>query len=140
MHKVCIYTHWNLLSVEVAKGLEFEIVICFVNLMTKNEKYITFTRALEELHIIDIPFKLSKNNKTKEKVDFSNSELNKYFNDLNIEYYDFRQEGGFFWVVGEKDEISEIIDKVIKKFKITGSYVKGKAIGYRAGWFTKSKK
>lgn len=42
---------WNILTVTEAKGLEFKEVIAFDNNMSKNEKYITYTRALDKLVI-----------------------------------------------------------------------------------------
>lgn len=42
----------SVLSVELAKGLEFEAVISIVDHMTPNEKYISFTRALDELIVV----------------------------------------------------------------------------------------
>ena len=43
--------HWNVMTVSQAKGLEFETVIAFSGRMTENEKYIAYTRALDELYI-----------------------------------------------------------------------------------------
>lgn len=43
-----------LLTVVESKGLEFEKVFAFQKDMTRNEKYIAFTRALKELTIVDI--------------------------------------------------------------------------------------
>ena len=42
---------WNILMVIEAKGLEFKEVIAFDNNMSNNEKYITYTRALDKLVI-----------------------------------------------------------------------------------------
>ena len=42
---------WNILTVIETKGLEFKEVIVFDNNMSKNEKYITYTRALDKLVI-----------------------------------------------------------------------------------------
>ena len=44
--KVCI------LTVEQAKGLEFDSVVAITDQMTKNEKYIAYTRALDSLMIV----------------------------------------------------------------------------------------
>lgn len=46
-------SHWNVMTVSQAKGLEFETVIVFSGRMTENEKYIAYTRALDELYICD---------------------------------------------------------------------------------------
>ena len=45
--------HWNMMTVGQAKGLEFETVIVFSAGMSENEKYIAYTRALDELYIYD---------------------------------------------------------------------------------------
>lgn len=47
-------TKWNIMTISQAKGLEFETVIAFTSRMTQNEKYIAYTRALNELYIYDI--------------------------------------------------------------------------------------
>ena len=44
---------WNLMTIDQAKGLEFETVIAISGRMTENEKYIAYTRALNELYIYD---------------------------------------------------------------------------------------
>ena len=44
---------WNLVTVEQAKGLEFETVFAITGRMSENEKYIAYTRALDELYIYD---------------------------------------------------------------------------------------
>jgi len=44
---------WNLMTIDQAKGLEFETVIVLSGRMTENEKYIAYTRALNELYIYD---------------------------------------------------------------------------------------
>ena len=44
---------WNLLTIDQAKGLEFENVFVLSGAMTKNEQYIAYTRALDKLVIYD---------------------------------------------------------------------------------------
>lgn len=44
---------WNLMTAEQAKGLEFETVFAVSGTMTQNEKYIAYTRALDELYVYD---------------------------------------------------------------------------------------
>lgn len=43
----------SVIPVEMAKGLEFESVIVVSNYMTNNEKYLSFTRALESLFVTE---------------------------------------------------------------------------------------
>ena len=40
-------------TINQVKGLEFDSVIVFDDEMTENEKYIAYTRALNELYIVD---------------------------------------------------------------------------------------
>ena len=50
---------WNLLTVEQAKGLEFGTVFAITGRMGMNEKYISYTRALNELYVYDLELELS---------------------------------------------------------------------------------
>ena len=57
----------SVIPIEMAKGLEFESVIVVSNFMSDNEKYIAFTRALENLYVADaVEAKLAENNNEKE--------------------------------------------------------------------------
>lgn len=44
-------TRWNIISIDDAKGLEFSTVIVLSGRMSKNERYIAYTRALDDLYI-----------------------------------------------------------------------------------------
>lgn len=44
---------WNLMTGSQAKGLEFSTVIAISGRMSRNEKYITYTRAMSELYVYD---------------------------------------------------------------------------------------
>jgi len=46
---------WNLMTAAQSKGLEFNTVFAISGRMSENEKYITFTRALNELFVYDKP-------------------------------------------------------------------------------------
>lgn len=52
---------WNLMTVEQAKGLEFETVFAVSGRMSENEKYIAYTRALNELYVYDEAIDLIEN-------------------------------------------------------------------------------
>ena len=74
-------TKWNLMTVEQSKGLEFETVFAISGRMSENEKYITYTRALDELYVYDkelkdsvIPVETETTEKTIEK---STEKINK---------------------------------------------------------------
>ena len=45
------YTFYG--TIEQVKGIEFDSVIVFEDKMTKNEKYIAYTRALNNLYIVN---------------------------------------------------------------------------------------
>lgn len=47
------YKKYNVLSVDDSKGLEFDNVYVFIANMNDNEKYVSLTRALEKLTVID---------------------------------------------------------------------------------------
>lgn len=49
---------WNLMTVEQSKGLEFKTVFAISGRMSQNEKYISYTRALDELYVYDDELKL----------------------------------------------------------------------------------
>lgn len=46
-------TDWNIITVSDAKGIEFSTVIALSGNMSHNEKYITYTRAMDELFVYD---------------------------------------------------------------------------------------
>lgn len=52
----------SVLSVEKAKGLEFDVVVSIVDTMTLNEKYISYTRALDSLVVVREHFEYQKVN------------------------------------------------------------------------------
>ena len=45
----------SVITAEMAKGLEFESVIAITDYMEANEKYIAFTRALQNLSVVECP-------------------------------------------------------------------------------------
>lgn len=156
-------TRWNILTVGQAKGLEFETVIAISGNMSKNKKYIAYTRARDELYIYDEEFDVPENLneskelifeedlpktkkkrshvKKKEKNDYSQSELRKYLEDHGLQVKDLREGGGFLWVIGSKDELISYIDDVYEVFEVMGKYQsKGKPINYREGFYFKTDK
>lgn len=62
-------TGWNIITVSDAKGIEFSTVIAVSGNMSHNEKYITYTRAMDELFVYD------------EKIDVSGCEILSPVND-----------------------------------------------------------
>ena len=67
--------------------------------------------------------------------------VKEYFEQAGLEVVDMRIKKGCLWVVGEKEEIDDIVKKAVKKFGINGAYSSSsKALGYRPGWYTKSGK
>ena len=45
----------SVIDVETSKGLEFEAVVVIENHMTDNERYVSYTRALDNLFTVTIP-------------------------------------------------------------------------------------
>ena len=46
----------SIITVEQAKGIEFDNVVVIADQMTSNEKYISYTRALDELIVVNDKF------------------------------------------------------------------------------------
>jgi hypothetical protein len=155
-------TKWNIINVDDAKGLEFSSVIVLSGRMSRNEKYIAFTRALDDLYIysglLDITgfekkpgSKLSKDENRSNihgskrgaewnQKDFSHSKVRMFFEENGFEVIDNRAYGGRLWVLGEKEKIRFVVNAAIAKFGISGKYATGKETKNRNGWCTKTEK
>ena len=149
---------WNLLPIEQAKGLEFSTVIAVSGRMSTNEKYIAYTRALDELYVYDLPITLvhgqrqepvlvseagsPSTNKRPRRLNstFADIGVKEFFEAEGLEVLDDRKRTGFLWVFGEKEEIKDYIDRATAKYNISGVYGSSKSTGFRAGWYTKTKK
>lgn len=156
---------WNLMTIEQAKGLEFQTVFAISGRMSMNEKYIAYTRALNELYVYnkellllpksdDYSEKLEKEErkdntrKKREKrksVNLSHESaksVKEFFLEKNMRIIDDRKKSGFLWVIGSKADINEVIQEAIELFDITGGYGSGKTSKFQVqeGWFTKTKK
>lgn len=46
-------TRWNIINIDDAKGLEFSSVIALSGRMSRNQKYIAYTRALDHLYVYE---------------------------------------------------------------------------------------
>jgi len=66
---------WNILLVNDSKGLEFNTVIVFDNLMSRNQRYIAYTRALDELYVCPTAL-VKKRNNNEDKLGHDNKSLN----------------------------------------------------------------
>lgn len=66
-------TRWNIIHIDDAKGLEFSSVIVLSGRMSRNQKYIAYTRALDDLYVysevIDITGYQEKSKKKLKKAD-----------------------------------------------------------------------
>ena len=149
------YTKWNLLTVEETKGLEFASVIAVTGRMTQNEKYISYTRALDELFVYDVAFENEQLLKYKpakvevEKVEDMadpNSDLpaddrvlaiKQFFSERNIQVIDWRQKTGEVWLVGGKRQIGKYVDEACEKFNVHGEYSHSVATDMKPGWVMK---
>lgn len=157
-------TRWNIITVDEAKGLEFASVVAMTGRMTQNEKYISFTRALDELFVYDEIVDLSEKSvvdtiesvpkgtvdESREKKDeikpitetmeFSQSQVKTFFESKGLKVVDMRDKGGALWVLGSKGTIDNYVQEACDKFKISGGYSFGLATGFKPGWYTKNKK
>lgn len=55
---------WNIICIDDAKGLEFNTVIVLSGRMSRNEKYIAFTRALDNLYVYNALVDINSISKT----------------------------------------------------------------------------
>jgi len=152
------------------EGLEFQCVVAVTGNMSTNEKYISYTRALDNLYVFDKAFDVPKDDtsenqgvepseeikepvvgkdvKPKHKrekstvqvVDYSQSEVAAYLRDMGLEVKDMRPKG-YLWVIGDRDKIGCDIDKAVTHFGISCNYApNAKAIGFRNGFYFNTKK
>lgn len=157
-------TRWNIINIDDAKGLEFSSVIVLSGRMSRNEKYIAYTRALDELFvysdIIDITEfdekseeerktnipKQQESTKTRgkhgpeKKCDDEKSEVRDFLEKSKFEVIDNRKDGGKLWIIGEKKDIRDTVNSAIAKFGISGKYASSKETKFRNGWYTKTNK
>lgn len=155
------HSKWNLLTIKQAKGLEFNTVIALSGRMTQNEKYICYTRALDELYIYDGSIDIIGNKNNSEHIDDSNinesdkkhgtdpkvkkprvygNEVEKFFLDKGLEVINTRKKDGYLRVIGDEEQIGEYVNEAISKFGISGQYGKSKATKLREAWATKTRK
>lgn len=171
------HNRWNIIHIDDAKGLEFSSVIVLSGRMSRNQKYIAYTRALDDLYvyseIVDVkgfekkPRKtqedsldpnLRDNAKSKDTREGSNSRrrskhvasetkkshedsvVRAFFEEKGLTVIDKRDGGGRLWVLGNAEEIREIVNEAISKFKIIGKYTSGKESNNKAGWCSKTDK
>lgn len=160
-------TRWNIIHIDDAKGLEFSSVIVLSGRMSRNQQYIAYTRALDDLYvypnIIDVSeYEKKPQQKKEDKAQngapsdeepvqpvhsakaavksHANSEVRTFFEEKGLEVIDRRDEGGRLWVIGEKSNIRNVINEAISKFKISGKYASSKEIFNKLGWCTKTDK
>ena len=131
--------------------------------MSRNQRYIAFTRALDDLYIYSEKVDIDQFEKiTQIKIDgpengtgdlpgahhkkkireksHTDSAVKQFFEENGLEVIDKRNKGGRLWVIGEKKDIREVVNQAIAEFKISGKYMASKEIGNRNGWCTKSDK
>lgn len=160
-------TRWNIINIDDAKGLEFSTVIVLSGRMSRNEKYIAYTRALDELFVysdvIDVTgiegkSKQAKTNEIKENVvsnasnrqvhgkhistsnNSGNSAIRDFFKNSGFEVIDNRRNGGRLWIIGEKKDIRDTVNLAITQFGISGKYASSKETNFKNGWYTKTDK
>lgn len=158
----------RIFQIDDAKGLEFSTVIVLSGRMSRNEKYIAYTRALDELFVysdvIDVTgiegkSKKDKTNEIKENVvsntsnrqvpvkhvseknnNRGNSAVKDFFKNSGFEVIDNRGNGGRLWIIGEKTDIRDTVNSAITQFGISGKYASSKETNFKNGWYTKTDK
>lgn len=75
----------SVLSVETAKGLEFEVVVAIVDQMLDNEKYISYTRALDSLAVVRDQYSSEYIKNNSEIVDSLENEVISFENENNAQ-------------------------------------------------------
>ena len=165
---------WNIMTVDQVRGLEFEAVIAASGRMTENEKYISYTRALNELYVYErelsietisesyisssdyssekdsqrlitetkasgVPLKKRTSRKAISKIEGNGTSVADFFRSRGLAVSDMRQQTGFLWVLGDREDIEPFVNEAIEKFGITGVYGSGKSSQFRPGWYTKTK-
>ena len=162
-------TRWNIINIDDAKGLEFSTVFVLSGRMSKNEKYIAYTRALDELFVYsDVIDVTGMEKKTKDRVanekkanvilkedtqslqqkhisentysNTENSKVREFFENSGFEVIDNRKDRGRLWIIGEKTDIRVTVNEAIAKFGISGKYASAKETKFRNGWYTKTNK
>ncbi|MCR4716703.1 MAG: AAA family ATPase [Lachnospiraceae bacterium] len=160
-------SRWNVITVDQAKGLEFGTVCVFAARMTTNEKYIAYTRALDELFIceeeIDISSVISKKRidldeqsvknvpvreprvqrkkrKRKTAVKVKGLNLLQFYEQNGVDTIDLRNDSGYLWVVGKREEIADVVAESVRLYNITGEYSSSRKHRINEGWCTKSTK
>ncbi len=162
-------TRWNIINIDDAKGLEFSTVFVLSGRMSRNEKYIAYTRALDELFVysdvIDLTgmekkTKSTERNKKNSSVrlkentqqlqskhvsentrsNSDNSKVREFFEKRGFEVIDNRKDKGRLWIIGEKTDIRATVNEAIAKFGISGKYASAKETKFRNGWYTKTNK
>ena len=148
------HTRWNIIHIDDAKGLEFSSVIVLAGRMSRNQRYIAYTRALDDLYVyteeIDTSGYENEQKKDKPKVDDSSEisprhslnqtdnkeigdEVKNFFSKKGLEVVDQRFNGGRLWVIGEKSDIRDIVNEAIsfntsKSFECTTSTLYTKSL------------
>ena len=158
-------TRWNIISIDDAKGLEFNTILAMSGRMTDNEKYVAYTRALDELFVYDIPVEVIEDDTTVEKQAKTvkkttktgatikkpaikietnekpvGSEVREYFESFGLKTIDKRGEGGRLWVLGAQRDIEKYVNMARAKFGIMGQYSSSKESDFKESWGTKTKK
>lgn len=160
---------WNLMTGSQAKGLEFSTVFALSGRMSPNEKYITYTRAMNELYVYSKVLPLAETQSTSVSDVYMNQRpvlqlkengneeeirkkrtasvlhvsqgLKEFLMSEGLKIADDRSRGGYLWVIGAKETIRPQINQAIEKFSISGKYGVYKDNGkIQDGWYTKSKK
>lgn len=149
-----VESSWNVFTVAEAKGLEFHTVIVFTGDMTDNERYVSCTRAMDTLYVYNPKLEEEKEQDAPEETlkepDIVaeleeetpqkplGHEVTDFFIDKGYKVNDMREQGGEFWIYGEKEALIPIVTDAVKSLRISGKF--GTDCKGKSGWRTKSRK
>lgn len=155
-------TRWNIITINDAKGLEFSTVFVLGGRMTKNQRYIACTRALDELFVYNEELKIEDKPKdeTHRGSDTGGNqgggsevrpddppearkiggEVREFFSQKGFRLIDKRASGRPLFVIGDPTELQSAVEEAVRKFQISGKYVKVKELGDQVAWYTKTMK
>ena len=77
-------TRWNIIHIDDAKGLEFSSVIALSGRMSRNQQYIAYTRALDDLYVYSNIIDISEYEKKPQKEKENTAEKKTKTAELNI--------------------------------------------------------
>lgn len=139
-HGVISENRVSVMTVKQVKGMEFDVAFVFDQKMDRNERYISFTRALSELYVFrtpqyaNLPYALGLKN------DYKEPSLREFFESKGFKTVDKRMYSGALWVIGEQSALKPYVKEAATRFNAYGQYGTGRSVDYMPAWWTKCEK